>query len=142
MKAVFKFIALAIVAGLAASITTMFYHVSFAPGATPSMDLKYVDFLSITLTALALMITVLGFFVAAASVIGWTTIENKLRDHSVNYFKDQLKKDGKLRTELEELIESIAYEGIENFKPQTGKGQESKLNSVKKDSETEFKDDV
>lgn len=118
MKAVFKFLALAIIAALSAAIVTAVYHSALAPNSTPSMDLKYIDFISITLTALSLMITVLGFFVAAASVIGWTTIENKLRDHSVNYFKEELGKDGKLRAEFEELISAIAYEGIENFRAQ------------------------
>jgi len=118
LKAIFKFLALMFVAGLSAAVATIIYHSALAPNATPSMDLKYVDFISITLTALSLMITVLGFFVAAASVIGWTTIENKLRDHSLTYFKEQLSKDGKLRTEFEELIAAIAYEGVENFKAQ------------------------
>lgn len=141
MKAVFKFLALAFVAGLSGAVTTLIYHIASARGSTPSLDLSYVDFLSITLTALSLMITVLGFFVAAASVIGWTTIENKLRDHSVNYFKDQLKKDGQLRNELEELIASIAYEGIENFKP-VEKIEDGTEKGAEKAAESEYKDDA
>lgn len=122
MKAIFKFLAHAFVAGLAGAIVTIFYHSSLKPGTTPSLDLNYVDFLSITLTALSLMITILGFFVAAASVIGWSTIENKLKDHSITYFKEQLSKDGNLRSEFEELISAIAYEGIENIKAQQDAG--------------------
>lgn len=118
MRKVFEYVGFAILAGLAGAVVTIIYHSTLALGSTPSLDLTYVDFLSITLTALSLMITVLGFFVAAASVIGWTTIENKLRDHSVSYFREQLSKDGKLRAEIEELIAAIAYEGIDNFKAQ------------------------
>ncbi|GAA4821725.1 hypothetical protein GCM10023232_18760 [Sphingosinicella ginsenosidimutans] len=140
MKGVFKFLALAFIAGLSGAIATFIYHIALARGATPSLDLSYVDFISITLTALSLMITVLGFFVAAASVIGWTTIENKLRDHSVSYFKDQLKKDGQLRTEFEGLIASIAYEGIENFKPHEQEKEDGK-EEPEQNGETEYKDE-
>lgn len=118
MRAIFKFMALAFIAGLSGAIATYIYHFALTPGSSPSLDLNYVDFLSITLTALSLMITVLGFFIAAASVIGWTTIESKLRDHSVNYFKEQLEKNGPLRNDFEDMIASIAYEGIENIKAQ------------------------
>lgn len=114
MRTIFKFLALAFIAALSGAVTTYAFHFALRPGSTPSLDMTYVDFLSITLTALSLMITVLGFFIAAASVIGWTTIESKLREHSVSYFKDQLKDDGPLRAEFEKLIAAIAYEGIEN----------------------------
>ena len=143
MKAVLKFLALAFVAGLCGAIVTMVYHSSLAPGATPSLDLKYVDFVSITLTALSLMITVLGFFIAAASVIGWTTIETKLRDHSVSYFKDQLKKDGPLRTELEIIIAAVAYEGVESLK--SNLSNESHVASSPEDlfdGEKDYKDEI
>lgn len=143
MKAIFKFLALAFVAGACGAIATLIYHSALSPEAKVSMDLDYVDFITITLTALSLMITILGFFVAAASVIGWSTIENKLRDHSVSYFTDQLKKDGPLRRDLENLIESIAYEGIDNFKSQNAfshpLGSDASRDGV---PDEEFKDEV
>lgn len=107
-------------ASTSSALVTILFHTGVVSRVSGSNDLSYSDFLSITLTALSLMITVLGIFVAAASFIGWTTIENKLRDHSVTYFQDQLSKDGKLREEFEQIISHIAYEGIENFKTQRG----------------------
>ena len=109
----------------------MLIHTGIASPSSGGNDLTYGDFLSITLTALSLMITVLGIFVAAASFIGWTTIENKLRDHSVTYFQDQLSKDGKLREEFEQIISHIAYEGVENFKTQ--RGMTDKPNNVEEE---------
>ncbi|MGQ7829398.1 hypothetical protein [Altererythrobacter sp. Z27] len=120
MAKIFKFLALAVIAGFAGAAVTVLFHIGVASPPVAAADITYVDFLSITLTALALMITILGFFVAAAGVIGWTTIENKLRDHSVRYFKDQLSKDGDLRIEIEELIVNIAHNGIQNYKSQKG----------------------
>ena len=78
--------------------------------------MSYTDFLSITLTALGLMITVLGIFIAAVGVIGWSTLENKLRSHSVDYFTKQLAKDGELRKDFENLILSVSYAGVEEVK--------------------------
>jgi hypothetical protein len=110
-----KFLILCIVAAAAAAIMTVILHVIQVVPAG-ALDVKYTDFLSITLTALGLMITVLGIFVAAAGVIGWTTLESKLRDHSLEYFAKQLEKEGPLRKELEELFAEIAYSGIEGLK--------------------------
>ena len=120
MAKIFKFLILALVAGFAGAAVTVLFHLGMAPDSVASNDITYADFLSITLTALALMITILGFFVAAAGLIGWTTAENKLRSHSIEYFQEQLKKDAKLRRELEDLIIQIGHSGIENFKYQNG----------------------
>ncbi|MGB3805815.1 MAG: hypothetical protein WA936_01310 [Erythrobacter sp.] len=116
MARLFKFFSFAVIAGLAGAGVTLIFHVGVASPPGAGADITYADFLAITLTALALMITVLGLFVAAAGVIGWSTIESKLRDHSVNYFKDQLGKDGDLRAEMEKLIVNIAHNGIDSYK--------------------------
>lgn len=114
MKAGLKFLILSMVAAAVAAGTTLILH--FVHIGNFTTDMKYTDFVSITLTALGLMITVLGFFVAAAGVIGWTTLESKLRAHSVEYFTSQLDKNGPLRTELEQLFADIAYNGIEGLR--------------------------
>lgn len=116
MSGTLKFLALCIVAAAAGAFATIILHVTHTPDLPAANDIKYSDFLSITLTALGLMITVLGFFVAAAGVIGWSTLESKLRSHSVEYFAKQLEKEGPLRKELEELFADIAYTGIEGLK--------------------------
>jgi hypothetical protein len=116
MSAALKFFALCIVAAAIGALTTIILHMAHTPLLPTQNDIKYSDFISITLTALGLMITVLGFFVAAAGVIGWSTLENKLKSHSVEYFSKQLEKEAPLRKELEELFADIAYTGIEGLK--------------------------
>ncbi|TPG43556.1 hypothetical protein EAH79_07360 [Sphingomonas koreensis] len=113
MAKMLKFIALCITSAAVAAIVTIVLHVAHV---SFTEDITYTDFISITLTALGLMITVLGLFVAAAGVIGWTTLESKLRSHSVEYFGKQLEKGGPLREELEEFFADIAYSGIEGLK--------------------------
>ena len=115
MSSALKFIAFFIVAAAAGAGASLLLHL-FGTSSGVGIDVSYADFLSITLTALSLMITVLGLFVAAAGVIGWSTLENKLRSHSVEYFSKQLEKDAPLRKELESLFADIAYTGIEGLK--------------------------
>ena len=109
------FIIVIVAAGSAAAMTIALHWFPITPPAQQS-DMRYTDFISITLTALSLMITVLGLFAAALGVIGWTSIESKLKAHSVEYFKAQLEKEGPLRRELEQLFAKIAYSGIEGLK--------------------------
>lgn len=130
MAKLFKWLILALIAGVSGAVVTVALHMGIAPESLTADDLSYSDFLSITLTALGLMITVLGFFVAAAGVIGWTTLESKLRSHSIEYFQEQLQKDGSLRQELEEIIVKIGYAGVENFKAQKGMTDNQNLKEV------------
>lgn len=116
MTSVIKFAALCIVAAIAGAGMTIAMHIFHVPPSSAVSDIRYTDFLSITLTALSLMITVLGIFVAAAGVIGWSTVEKKLKSHSTDYFTKQLDRDGPLRKELEQLFADIAYSGIEGLK--------------------------
>lgn len=132
MAKLFKFAALALIAGICGAAVTIALHL-WAPSGGPAAaavaaDVTYTDFLSITLTALAIMITVLGIFVAAAGVIGWATLENKLRDHSLAYFKEELGENGKLRSDLEKLFVDIAYNGVDNYKAQKGLSEEKDYN--------------
>lgn len=116
MKILFHGFIVVLGAAVTAALTTLIYH-KLLVGKPSLENIRYQDFVSLSLTALGLMLTVLGFFVAAASIIGWTTIESKLREHSIQYFTKQLSKDGELRAEFEKLITEIAYEGIKQLRP-------------------------
>lgn len=115
MVRIFKFLLLVLVTGVSSAAVTAMFHMG--TGLTPisGNDIGYVDFITISLTALSLMITILGFFIAAAGVIGWATLENKLREHSVSYFKAQLSENGELRNEFEKLIIKITHSGIGDY---------------------------
>jgi hypothetical protein len=115
MKIIFKGFIVVLASSATAAITTFVYH-KVLGGGVALEEMKYQDFVSISLTALGLMMTILGFFMAAAGILGWATIESKLRDHSISYFKEQLSKNGPLRAEFEQLLSDIAYEGIDNIK--------------------------
>lgn len=116
MRKWLRYTAFGFIAALAGAAASAAFHMFGVSLPADTVDVSYADFLSITLTALSLMITVLGIFVAAAGVIGWSTMESKLKSHSVEYFSEQLAKDGPLRKELEQLIVDVASSGIERLK--------------------------
>ncbi len=76
-------------------------------------NIKYIDLIAVVLSALSVMITVLGIFLAALAIIGWATFETKLRDSSLNYFTSQLGEGGALRKELEALLVDISLKGVQ-----------------------------
>jgi hypothetical protein len=83
-------------------------------------DIKYSDLIAVILSALGVILAVLAIFIAILAVFGWRTFEQRLKDHSINYFKEELGREGKLRSEFEDLIVAIGHEGIEKFKRQEG----------------------
>ena len=116
MASVLKFLGVCLIAAAAGAGASLVLHLVHTQTLPATDDIKYTDFLSITLTALSLMITVLGLFLAAAGVIGWTTLESRLKAHSVEYLSKQLDKDSQLRKELELLFVNIASTGIEGLR--------------------------
>ena len=81
---------------------------------TAPKDISYADLVVIVLTALAVMLAILGLGLAALTIVGWATFEAKLRDNSFSYFAEQLGKDGPLRRELETLLVEISLQGIQS----------------------------
>jgi hypothetical protein len=93
------------------TVMTMLFIQNLAPVQSIG-EVSYVDLISIVLTALSIMITILGLFVAVLGVIGWTTFEGKLRDHSFTYLTAELSKDGKLRKEFEAILTEMSLRGV------------------------------
>jgi magnesium-transporting ATPase (P-type) len=75
-------------------------------------EIRYVDLISIILTALSIMITIFGLFLAVLGVIGWATFESKLRANSLSYLTAELSKEGKLRKEFEAILTEISLRGV------------------------------
>ena len=116
MRSMLTFLGVCIIAAAAGAGASLILHLMHTQTSPVTEDIKYTDFLSITLTALSLMITVLGLFLAAAGVIGWATLESRLKAHSIEYFSKQLDKDSELRKDLEKMFVDIASTGIEGLR--------------------------
>lgn len=79
---------------------------------TSSYTLSYADFVSIMLTCLGVMLAVVTLFVGLLAVLGWTSIESRLRDHSIEFIGSELQ-DGKPLGELvRKAVREAVYEGV------------------------------
>lgn len=83
MGKLLKYFALLIVVAFVSVVTTMLLHAYGNP--IEAGDVTYSGFVSVVLTALSLMITILGIFAAALGVVGWNTIETKLKTTRQNF---------------------------------------------------------
>lgn len=79
---------------------------------TSSISISYVDFISIVLTALGVMLTAVTLFVGALAVIGWTSIETRLRNHSIEFIGSELKEDKPLGLMIRKAVRDAVYEGV------------------------------
>jgi hypothetical protein len=80
-----------------------------------SFSVSYVDFISITLSALGVLITTLGIFIAILSVLGWRSIEDKLRDHSAEFVNNELREGAPLYKAIMQTVREAAYDGIRDI---------------------------
>lgn len=84
---------------------------------TSNVQISYVDFISVLLTALGVIITTLGVIIALLAVLGWRSIEDKLRDHSYNYIGEELKEGRPLRELIQRTIREATYDGVRPDEP-------------------------
>ncbi|GGE93974.1 hypothetical protein [Sphingomonas prati] len=77
-----------------------------------SYTLSYADFISILLTCLGVMLTIVTLFVGVLAVLGWASIESKLRDHSFSYIGSELEEGKPLRDMIRRTVREAVYEGV------------------------------
>lgn len=72
-----------------------------------------VELVTIILTALSVMLAILTIFLAVFAFVGISAINEKLREHSMNYFTNELQ-DGRPAFDLlRRVVRNIVYEGID-----------------------------
>lgn len=79
---------------------------------TSSFTLSYTDFVSIMLTCLGVMLAVVTLFVGLLAVLGWTSIEARLRDHSIEYIGSELQDGKPLGDLVRKAVREAVYEGV------------------------------
>jgi hypothetical protein len=79
---------------------------------TSNYSLSYADFISILLTCLGVMLATLTLIVGLLAVIGWTSIETRLRDHSISYIGSELQEGKPLGELVRKAVREAVYEGV------------------------------
>lgn len=91
---------------------------------TSSIRVSYIDFISVVLTCLGVILTAVTLFVGVLAVIGWTSIETRLRSHSIEFIGSELSEDKPLGQMVRKAVREAVYEGVvparENGEDQDG----------------------
>lgn len=95
----------AIVSGIAGGVVTAHFG-------TSAYTLSYADFVSILLTCLGVMLAIVTLFVGLLAVLGWTSIETRLRDHSIEYIGSELQEGKPLGELVRKAVREAVYEGV------------------------------
>lgn len=78
--------------------------------------ISYADFISIMLTAVSLLVTLLGFILAIFAFIGWNSISSKVGSDVRSYLDEGFKDGNTLHSMLVDQIKAeapvIMYEGV------------------------------
>jgi len=70
------------------------------------LNMTYSDFAAILLTAVSVLVTVLGVFIAALAIWGYSQFKTFAQNAAKDHVSSQLK-DGELRTHIEEVAEKF-----------------------------------
>jgi uncharacterized membrane protein YcjF (UPF0283 family) len=89
--------------GILASVVALVVYVKIWPHQLKSNGMTYQDLVTVILTALAVMIALLGLGVAILAVWGFTTFQKMAQDAARTYVSNDIEK-GRLRTHLEALV--------------------------------------
>ena len=74
--------------------------------------ISYVDFISIMLTSISVLMTTLAIFLAVLGVIGWNSIQNRVQDKTSQFLADEFQEGRTLYAMMENKITEIIYQGI------------------------------
>jgi len=66
----------------------------------------------VVLTCLGVMLTAVTLFVGVLAVIGWTSIETRLRSHSIEFIGSELSEDKPLGQMVRRAVREAVYEGV------------------------------
>jgi amino acid transporter len=83
-----------------------------------SSEIGGVELVTVVLTALSVMLVILTIFLAALGFIGLSTLNERLREHSKNYFNEELKEGRPAFGMLKEAVRDVMYKGIDPILPQ------------------------
>lgn len=75
-------------------------------------SISYTDFISILLSAIALLITLLALFLGILGVIGWTAISDRVADRTEAFLEDGFRDGHDLHKLLEDKVKEVMYEGV------------------------------
>lgn len=82
-----------------------------------SASIGAIELVTIVLAALGVMLAVLTIFLAVLGFIGFSTINDRLKEHSKNFFNEELQNGRPAFELLKQAVRNAMYEGIDPIVP-------------------------
>lgn len=115
----FVFWVLAIGIGGALALVLLKFTTYFSPflvttsAGSNVLSISYVDFVSIMLTVVTVILAALGLVFAILAVIGWNTIRERVSSLATIFLQNSIKEGGELHDLVQKETQLIMYRGVE-----------------------------
>lgn len=108
---------------------TIVDHVPVSSTTTRSIEVSYIDMVSLMLTGVTIILTVLGFVLAVLAFVGWKSIQAIAANSARKVVREAISDGGKLETLLKKEVQNqLRYQGVEevdiDFDESNGVGSE------------------
>jgi hypothetical protein len=75
-------------------------------------EISPVEFVTLILTSISVLLALLTIFLGVFAIIGWRSINDGVRDHSMTFLSDQLKEGKPMFALVKNAAIQAMYEGI------------------------------
>lgn len=116
-RKLWKYLAIAVGAATCGGIGAAYgsrLSISWEGGA----DIGAVELATVVLAALSLILVVLTIFLGVLGFIGLSTINDRLEDHSREYFNKNLKKGTPAFAMVQQVVREVLYRGVDSIDSQ------------------------
>ena len=96
-----------------------------------AMNISTVEFVTIVLSALSVILAILTIFLGIFAFIGWRSINEGVRDHSLTYLNEELQEGRPMFNLIRNAVVTAMYEGVqraeedEDFQDEADEGVEA-----------------
>lgn len=95
-------------------LLTNFSPIKFSSAHKSAIEISYVDFVSIMMTGVSVILAALGFVIAILAFIGWSAIGAKVKETAETFLKNSVDDGGELHEAVrKEAREIYRYLGVE-----------------------------
>jgi hypothetical protein len=76
------------------------------------LEISTVDFVTVVLSSISVLLTLLTIFLAVFGFIGWRAINDRVRDHSLTYLGNELQEGKPMFTLIQKAVLDEVYKGV------------------------------
>jgi hypothetical protein len=103
--------------GVVAGIVLLAFGVAIGGALNVTWNGKFeispVEFVTLILTSISVLLALLTIFLGVFAVIGWRSINDGVRDHSMTFLSDELKEGKPMFALVKNAVVKAMYQGVQ-----------------------------